>query len=164
VNFAAEQNDRDPQRFEDNPFAAPGVQDVLRPAHQVIGRWLTVTLVLQYLILVGGVIASYVEVESIMFSGPAYSIAGILVAVTALYYGNRSALWIAVSAPSFALFIFLLIFLSHWTPADASGPVPILCTVYLLAVLVATFLMFNRMRRDLPSADAEVSSQLTQWS
>lgn len=164
MKFTAEQNAHDQQRFEDNPFAAPSVQDYQGPAYQAIGTWPKVTLALQYLILLGGVIASYIEIESIMFSGPAYSIAGILTAATALYSRNRSALWIAISAPSFALFIFLLIFLNHWSPADARAPVPILCTLYLLAILIVTLLRLNRMRRETPQTDSDVSSHLSQWS
>lgn len=132
------------QDLYDNPFAAPAVDDIAVSHEGKMGTGLKIAFSLQLLVLVGGVFAAYADVESILFSGPAYSIAGLISAAVALSQKRRTIVLMGLSAPTLAVGIFLLIFLNHWSPQQAQTPVPIICTGYFIGILITTMLMIHR--------------------
>ncbi|MFO0976870.1 MAG: hypothetical protein U0996_10755 [Planctomycetaceae bacterium] len=130
--------------FRDNPFAAPAVEDVVISREGRMGTGLKIAFSLQLLVLVGGLFASYADVESIVFSGPTYSVAGLIVAVVALSQRRRTLVLMGFSAPVLAVAIFLLIYFNRWNPSDAQFPVPLICTGYFIGILVTTLMMIHR--------------------
>ena len=130
--------------FRDNPFAAPAVEEVAFSHEGKIGTGLKIAFSLQLLVLFGGVVAAFVDVESILFSGPAYSIAGLISAVLALIQKRRAIVLMGFSAPILAVGIFLLIYLNRWNPQEAQTPVPVICAGYFIGILITTMLMIHR--------------------
>lgn len=139
----ANQNTSD-QEFCDNPFAAPAVEDIAVHHEGKMRIGLKIAFALQLLVLVGGIFAAYADVESILFSGPAYSIAGIISAAVALIQKRRTIVLMGLSAPTLTVAIFLLIYLNRWSPQQAQTPVPIICTGYFIGILITTMLMIHR--------------------
>ena len=139
----ANQNTSDPDLYH-NPFAAPAVEDIAVNHEGKMGTGLKIAFALQLLVLVGGIFAAYADVESILFSGPAYSIAGLISAAVALFQKRRTVVLMGLSAPTLAVGIFLLIYLNRWSPQQAQTPVPIICTGYFIGIVITTMLTIHR--------------------
>ena len=152
----ANQNTSNPD-FRDNPFAAPAVEDIAVYHEGKIGTGLKIAFSLQLLVLVGGIFAAYADVESILFSGPAYSIAGLITAAIGHFQKRRTIFLMGLSAPTLAVGIFLLIFLNRWSPQQAQTPVPIICTGYFIGIVIATMLMIHRSQTAATESPAEAS-------
>ena len=129
----------------DNPYRAPEVPfEVIRES---VPRgtyfWVRLWVILQMLVAVVGTAAAFVNVESIVATGPILSLVGIfgtIVCVRKRYYFGAL---IGISGPLISVAIFLMIFLLNWSPGDAQEPVPLMGAVYL-AMLCAMGLVALR--------------------
>lgn len=101
----------------------------------------------QLLGILTAAIVALAEIESILFSGPALSLGGIVIAVLA--YRRRAVMAFAfgVYAPSAALFCFLLIYTQRWGPSEADQPISLLMIALSLVALPLGFFAFDDMRR-----------------
>lgn len=79
-------------------------------------------------------IVACVEIESILFSGPALSLAGVWIAFLAYRRRAVTAFAFGLFAPSAALGCFLLIYTQRWGPSEAARPIS---TLMILLALVA---------------------------
>ncbi|HQX53644.1 MAG TPA: hypothetical protein PLR25_27265 [Planctomycetaceae bacterium] len=145
-------NTPNPNDDWDNPYKAP--ESLLQPEQDYFTTqkyfWLRILICLQVFVLIAGIGASFVKIESILVSGPALAAAGIAVAVLARRKRNVWAIILGISAPVFSVFLLLLIYLLDWTPDHAKEPVPKIGLAYLSAVLILVLpaLLDMRSNRD----------------
>ena len=93
--------------------------------------WITFS---QFAILVLAIGLEFYQIEIIIGSGVVYSIIG---GVVAVFAQRRKRIWLAAagwSAPAISLFIFALINLNEWGPAEATEPVQVMSIVYGLVI------------------------------
>ena len=132
----------------DNPYRAPEVHlEVARET--VLHRqyfWVRLWIILQMVVAIAGCVAAFYDVETIVATGPILSIVGILGAMTCFKRRFFLGLWINTSAPAVSLGVFLLIFLRRWSPSYAQGPVPIIGTIYTVAICVMGILAILQTR------------------
>jgi hypothetical protein len=85
----------------------------------------------------GAVIAATIEIESIVATGPVFSLIGLSLSIAWIFYRRVPALpLIGMSLPILSLIVFALINLLEWSPDEASRPVSTTLLVYQ-AVVVA---------------------------
>jgi len=119
----------------DNPYRAPEslFEPTLEKSKTAPGFfWVKLFLCLQLLTTVVGVGLSIHEVETIVGSGPALAIIGILLAIVSGKRRFALPCGLGISAPVFCVAVFLTIYLRHWSPSDARIPVPVMGGLYLL--------------------------------
>jgi hypothetical protein len=75
------------------------------------------------------------EIESILVSGPALSLAGILIAFLAYLRRAVRAFYFGVYAPTASLVCFLLIYTQRWGPPEARIPISSLMILLTLAAI-----------------------------
>ncbi len=88
--------------------------------------------VVQLLGIGGSVVASTVEIESIVFTGPCLSVLGIVVACGWSASRNVSTLIFGLSTGFVSVFVFILIVSQSWSPSEARVPVPLVLLGYEL--------------------------------
>ena len=122
----------------DNPYRAPEVpfdvvrESVPRGAYFWVRSW----IILQMIVAVVGTAAAFVDVETIVATGPILSIFGIfgtIVCVRKRYYFGALT---CASGPVISVAIFLVIFLLNWSPTAAQEPVPLIGAVYMAILCV----------------------------
>ncbi len=132
----------------DNPYRAPEVHlEVARET--VVHRqyfWVRLWIILQMVVAIAGCVAAFYDVETIVATGPILSIVGIFGVMTSFKRRFSLGLWISMSAPAISLGVFLLIFLRDWSPSYAQGPVPIIGTIYTVAICGMGILAILRTR------------------
>lgn len=132
----------------DNPYRAPEVH--LEVARETILHrqyfWVRLWIILQMVVAIAGCVAAFYDVETIVATGPILSIVGILGAITSFRRKVAIGLWASISAPAISLGVFLLIFLRDWSPSYAQGPVPIIGTIYTVALCVMGILAIVQTR------------------
>jgi hypothetical protein len=74
--------------------------------------------------------AAFLEVETVVCSGPLISLLGIYVAALGLRRSSRPAVAAGLSAVGFSLFVFLLICGLGWSPGQARVPVRVMGAIY----------------------------------
>ena len=122
----------------DNPYRAPEVpfevlrESVLRGAY----FWIRSFIILQMLVAVVGTAAAFVDVETIVITGPILSIFGIFGTIACVRKRYNFGVWIGASGPAICLAIFLIIQLFNWGPTEAQEPVPLIGAVYMAILCV----------------------------
>jgi len=91
--------------------------------------------VLQLLGVCGSVVAAAIEIESIMASGPIFSILGFVVAFGWFASRSISTVIFGLSAGLISLFLFLLINILDWGPSDAAFPVTLMLLGFETVIL-----------------------------
>ncbi|MEQ9410271.1 MAG: hypothetical protein RIK87_21220 [Fuerstiella sp.] len=133
---------------EANPYRAPKV--AAEPSRPRFGprdasSWLRLGAVLQAIATVAAVVAAFVDIESIVFSGPVASVIGWFVAINGLKCRRPAATAFGLSATAMTIVTFLLINFMGWSPSDAQGPLPPLIVWYaLIALPLGFFGVFGR--------------------
>lgn len=95
-----------------------------------------VTLVIAHLVgICGSVIAATIEIETIVGTGPIFSILGLIVAAMGRHSPVRRISWWGASTLLLSLFVFALILIADWSPAAARQPVGILLLLYQAAAV-----------------------------
>ena len=73
--------------------------------------------------IAGSAIAATVEIETIVATGPIFSVVGLLVAVGCVVSRSPANLFFGLSTPAFSFYIFFWIFTNSWSPQQAAVPV-----------------------------------------
>ena len=138
----------DPVTASGNPYAAttlemsPDLPRFQRP----VPRWLRPLLTLLVLFLAVGTLDAWVDVESILVSGPMLFLVGIFLAISARRRREMPLGLVACGSLAFPLFCVLLINLCGWGPSEAQQPISVLCLAYSPLML----LLIGRALRRLP--------------
>ena len=122
----------------DNPYRAPEVpfEVVRESAPRGAYFWVRSFIIMQMLIAVVGTAAAFVDVETIVATGPILSIFGIfgtIVCVRKRYYFGAL---IGASGPVISVAIFFVILLLNWSPTAAQEPIPLIGAVYMAILCV----------------------------
>jgi len=130
-----------PEEDEDHPR---------RPARVVrtVNLHLRIVCAIHGLAILGALGAAFFEVRTILAGGPMISLLGIYVAVLGLKRSSRLAVTAGLSAVGFSLFVFLLIWGLRLGPAQASGPVCLMGSIYAavsVPLLVCVAVAANRL-------------------
>ena len=90
------------------------------------------------LVAIGGaVIGATVEIQSIVYTGPIFSLIGIGLCVTWCFHRRGlCVLLVALSLPVLSLSVFWLIYSRSWGPGEAAQPVSAILLVYQVASVV----------------------------
>lgn len=119
-----------------NPYRAPEVfSEPLRETEHRLSGWLRPSAALMCLTIGVGQVAAFVDIESIIFTGPAVSIIGLLVATAGHSSDIRPAVWLGLSGPAITALTALVINVMSWSPGEAQGPLPGLLCCYTAAFL-----------------------------
>ena len=142
----------------DNPYRAPEVPfEVVRErAPRGAYFWVRSFILMQMLVAVVGTAAAFVEVKTIVITGPILSIFGVFGTIVCVRKRYDFGTWISASGPVICLAIFLIIQLFNWGPAEAQEPVPLIGAVYM-AILCVMGLVALRETNSLP-ANAQIQS------
>ena len=122
----------------DNPYRAPDVPfEVVRErAPRGAYFWVRAFIMIQMLVAVVGTAAAFVDVHTIVATGPILSMIGSSGAIACVRKRYGFGAVIGVSAPIISLAIFLIIQLFGWGPAEAQEPVPLIGAVYMAILCV----------------------------
>lgn len=94
-----------------------------------------------------GVLATFFDIESILFSGPLLSFTGVLTAVLGYRRSLMAAFYFGLSLPTMSLLTFCLIFGLQWGPAQAEVPVSRLVAGFGLLVIPLGIYAIEQARR-----------------
>jgi hypothetical protein len=100
---------------------------------------------LQLLGISGSVIASAIEIESIVVTGPLFTFIGLAAACGWIISRDVSILVFGLSTGVLSLFVFLVIVSLEWSPSDAEFPVPLMLLGYEVMVIPVGLLSMYRM-------------------
>ena len=143
-----------------NPYAPPSAS-LDTPEGSVSGgsrHWLRRLWILQCTVVVAGLPVALWEIETIMGSGPALAIAGLLVAMVARKHREGSLTLLGLSGPAFAALIFGLIYVMEWGPDKAATPVLLLSACYAVFLFSSLArLQITARRSAVPPREAELS-------
>ncbi len=122
----------------DNPYRAPEVPfEVVRErAPRGAYFWVRSFIAMQMLVAVVGTAAAFIDVETIVITGPILSIFGIFGTIACVRKRYDFGAWIGASGPAICLVIFLIIQLFNWGPAAAQEPVPPIGAFYMVILCV----------------------------
>lgn len=135
--------------IEPNPYAPSAIISESPPREPRLGRsgWLRALLVLQGLVIIVSLAVEAYEHESIVGSGPVFSLVGLTIAVVAFRNQQPYAMAYGLSAAAFALLIVFLINYNHWGPPQGDRPITILAYCYASVALPVTWwLLTKRMK------------------
>ena len=99
---------------------------------------------LQILGVSGAVIAAAIDIESIVVTGPVFSVLGILVALGSLASRSAFNAIFGLSAVAMSLFCLTLIASLSWSPGDAQKPVSTILICYETLLLPVGLLALYR--------------------
>ena len=123
----------------ENPYSPPhaeGDQPILEMSPRSV--WVRVFLGLQLLaVALGFAAAVFIATETIVASGLALGLVGLVLLVVAWRYNEMVFFACGFSGPAFSVFVFLLIFFNDWSPNQARRPVLGLVSIYLLGLASA---------------------------
>src|SRR5690349_18566217 len=101
----------------------------------IISAVFAILCIAQLLGIAGSAIAATVEIETIVATGPIFSLVGLAAAVGCVVSRSPANLFFGLSTPAFSLGIFFWIFLKSWSPQQASVPVSSVILCYELFVV-----------------------------
>lgn len=122
----------------DNPYRAPEVP--LEVVRESVPRgayfWVRLWIILQMIVAVVGTAAAFVDVQTIVATGPILSVFGIFGTIACVRKRYYFGALIGASGPVISVVIFLVIFLLNWSPTAAQKPVPLTGAVYIVILCV----------------------------
>ena len=133
----------DLQDQQDNPYRAPGSQFEPAVAATVTAKWHLRSIIAEAACILLGVPLAWYWIESIIFSGVAFSVIGVLIVTQNRKHSNTAALLLGVSAPILSLSVFSLINFNSWSPSDAYVPVNQIVTAYGVIAFPVAIAAFN---------------------
>jgi hypothetical protein len=115
-----------------NPYAPPATVFDTPRFHQVPIRagWLCRLILVQAFVIFMSLVVETYHHQSIVVSGPIFSLFGLAITILALRNRDRAAVAFGGSAIFFASLIVFLINFNSWTPTQGNGPITILLFVY----------------------------------
>ncbi len=95
------------------------------------------------------VLLSWVNVESIIFTGPACSVFGIVISILSKNWGTRNTLFIGIFPLVVSLGCALIINILMWSPSDAQQPISTIITIATFILSGPAFLVFKKQPKEL---------------
>ena len=131
-----------------NPYLPPRTQSKQTLGDMRAGsKWARRFLLLQLLVVTLGVAAAYfISIESIMVTGVALSVFGLLLSLFSR--GARDVCYLAcgLSGPAISILVFMLIRYNSWSPSQARIPVLLVGCLYAVGfLLLAGWAMYRRL-------------------
>jgi hypothetical protein len=126
----------------------------MTPPRTAREKWAIALAIAQLLVMFVAVIAAWVNVESIIGTGPALSIIGLALAIVSMPCRSWIVLSFALSGPLVCMLGALLIARLHWGPSEASRPIAVLLSVYFVAALPLSAMARRRINTWLPTQAA----------
>ncbi len=113
----------------------------------VIALWVArVLAVLGWLdAVVGTVLIVFVDVESVVGTGPILFIFGLLLVVSGAFCRNGYAVGVAISMIAVSLLFFGLVYFLRWSPRDAEQPFTVMSIIYV--VLMSPLVLIALLQR-----------------
>lgn len=120
------------ESHDPNPYAAPATVSETPPIDgaPVRAPWLRRFVVLQAIVIVTSLAVEAYEHESIVGSGPIFSLVGLIIAIIAFRKRDPAAMIFGGSAIAFASLIVFLINYNSWGPPQGNRPITILSFTY----------------------------------
>ncbi len=116
----------------------------MKPLFTGIFAFLCIALLLG---IAGSTIAATVEIETIVGTGPIFSLVGVATALGILKSRSPANLLFGLSVPIFSVCIFFLIFTRGWSPQQASVPVSSIILGYeAFAIPLGLWALFRTVR------------------
>lgn len=148
----------------DNPYRAPEVPfEVIRES---VPRgayfWVRLWIVLQMLVAVVGSAAAFVNVESIVATGPILSVIGIFGTIACVRKRYYFGALIGASGPVISVAIFLTIFKFNWSPTAAQEPVPLMGAVYMAVFCIMGLVALLQTRSLQATASTQASERISE--
>lgn len=121
----------------ENPYRAPQfAEPVVAPVTQGLSPfWLRILIAVQATVIVAGLLASFVYIESIIPTGILLSAAGIATLICGWKRRDVAALLFGGSGPAISVVCLAIILLMSWGPNDASRPIPMIGTGYAVVAI-----------------------------
>ncbi|QDV43431.1 hypothetical protein Enr13x_32880 [Stieleria neptunia] len=115
-----------------NPYAPPStVSDTpLIDAAPIQAPWLRRFIAVQAIVIVASLAVEAYEHESIVGSGPIFSLVGLIIAMLAFRNRDHASMIFGGSAIAFASLIVFLINYNSWGPPQGDRPITILSFIY----------------------------------
>lgn len=115
-----------------NPYATPATVSDAPPIYGAPVRtlWLRRLVVLQAIVIVTSLAVEAYKHESIVGSGPIFSLVGLAIAVVAFRKRDHAAMIFGGSAIAFASLIVFLINYNSWGPPQGNRPITLLAFTY----------------------------------
>jgi len=112
----------------------------------IVSTIFAILCVAQLLGIAGSAIAATVDIESIVGTGPIFSLVGLAVAVGCVISKSPANLFFGLSTPAFSLCIFFWIFTKSWSPQQAAVPVSTTILGYeLLLVPLGLYALYRTL-------------------
>lgn len=148
----------------DNPYRAPEVpfEVVREPAPRGGFFWVRLWISLQMLTAVVGTASAFIDVETIVATGPILSIVGIFGTIACVRRRFHFGTLISASAPAISVAIFLIISLLNWSPGDAQEPVPLMGAAYTAVVCAPGLVALWQTRSLQAFASKQASGQFNE--
>lgn len=130
-----------------NPYAAPTTISDAAPicGEHVRTPWLRRFLMLQAIVIVTALAVEAYKHESIVGSGPIFSLVGLAIAIVAVRKRDYAAMIFGGSAIAFASLIVFLINYNSWGPPQGNRPITLLSFTYAaFALPISGWLAFAR--------------------
>jgi len=89
-----------------------------------------ILICIQMLGIAGSIVASLVEIESIVASGPVFSAVGLAIALLCYRRRRPLGIYFGISAPTISVVCFAIIFGLQWSPEDAAAPISMLLVLF----------------------------------
>ena len=118
-----------------------------RPNRILANSNIELMTVIQIIVIIGALIGSFVEIRTILLSGPMLSAIGLVVAWTSYRCDKRLGIVVGLSGFLITLFCISLILIFNWLPQEAETPIRIIGLIYSFLVLplgITILLHLNR--------------------
>jgi hypothetical protein len=134
------------RKIASQPKTAPLSTPAKTPAAGRSHRGVLLATVIYLICAVGSSVGAFINIESIVGTGPVITLAGIALAIVGARAGNRILVAVGVSAPAASLCCLLLIWLLGLHPSRAQVPMSVGIAVYVGLCLVASFAALRLVR------------------
>jgi hypothetical protein len=129
-----------------NPYAppSPAVENQPLPQLQRRSPWLFGFCCLQLIVLAGGIALDAYKHETVLGSGPAYLLVGLVTALLARHQRQPLEMLLGMSAILLVVGVFLRIVINEWGPEESNGPNTLVILAYATAAVPALLVAMVR--------------------
>ena len=97
--------------------------------------YIQVLICLQLLSIVASAFAAVIDIETIVVTGPIFSLVGLLIATTCYRRHRPKGLYFGLSVPSISVLCFSIIYGLQWEPRTATFPISCLLVLFAIVAL-----------------------------
>ncbi|MBK7996460.1 MAG: hypothetical protein IPK14_24750 [Blastocatellia bacterium] len=115
--------------------------------------------VIQIIVIIGALIGSFVEIRTILLSGPMLSAVGLVVAWTSYRCNKRLGVVVGLSGFLISLFCISLILIFNWLPQEAETPIRIIGLIYSFLVLPLGITILLHLNRRNPNGTFSLKTE-----